>query len=127
MNTAAQEKKGTDTPSLRSIQEKYVTGEDPVVENQQPKKSWMSKFRFTADTSEHPPEIFNMTLYLSIFLFGLFGAARGLDEGNSMYLSENAEGGWGGEKKNTIIKKEQDKKEKRTKKTQNSDMKNSRT
>lgn len=82
MNTAAQEKKGTDTPSLRSIQEKYVTGEDPVVENQQPKKSWMSKFRFTADTSEHPPEIFNMTLYLSIFLFGLFGAARGLDEGN---------------------------------------------
>ncbi|KAI3403188.2 hypothetical protein KGF56_004077 [Candida oxycetoniae] len=46
------------------------------------KKSFKDRFRFIPDTSDHPPQVFNKTLYFSIFLFGLFGAARGIDEGN---------------------------------------------
>lgn len=46
---------------------------------QQPQKK---KFRWTIDTSDAPREIFNMTLYLSIFVFGILGSARGYDEGN---------------------------------------------
>ncbi|RLV91223.1 Quinate permease [Spathaspora sp. JA1] len=44
----------------------------------QPKK----KFRWTIDKKDHPQQIFNTTLYLSIFVFGILGAARGYDEGN---------------------------------------------
>ncbi|EGW34665.1 uncharacterized protein SPAPADRAFT_144982 [Spathaspora passalidarum NRRL Y-27907] len=40
------------------------------------------KFRWTIDKRDHPKQIFNITLYLSIFVFGILGAARGLDEGN---------------------------------------------
>jgi len=43
-----------------------------------PKQSIRKKF-FNTDNS--PPEIFNKTLYLSVFIFGILGCARGLDEG----------------------------------------------
>ncbi|CCH41877.1 Galactose transporter [Wickerhamomyces ciferrii] len=43
-----------------------------------PKQSFRKKF-FNSDNS--PPEIFNKTLYLSVFVFGVLGCARGLDEG----------------------------------------------
>lgn len=49
------------------------------------KKPFWQRFRFRVDTTDHPPQIFNLTLYLSIFVFGLFGAARGIDEGTGMY------------------------------------------
>ncbi|CUM68605.1 uncharacterized protein PRCAT00006332001 [Priceomyces carsonii] len=32
-----------------------------------------------------PPEIYNWTLYMSVFVFGILGSARGYDEGNSKY------------------------------------------
>lgn len=40
------------------------------------------RFRWALDLSDAPREIFNKTLYLSVFVFGVLGAARGLDEGN---------------------------------------------
>ncbi len=43
-----------------------------------PKQSLRKKF-FNKDNS--PPEIFNRTLYISVFIFGILGCARGLDEG----------------------------------------------
>lgn len=49
------------------------------------RKPFWQRFRFRVDTTDHPPQIFNLTLYLSIFVFGLFGAARGIDEGTGMY------------------------------------------
>lgn len=41
-----------------------------------------SILRWHASGDDAPPEIFNCKLYLSIFVFGILGAARGLDEGN---------------------------------------------
>ncbi|CAI5759433.1 unnamed protein product [Candida verbasci] len=41
-----------------------------------------SNFKWHIDTSSYPKEIFNRKLYLSIFIFGILGAARGYDEGN---------------------------------------------
>ncbi|GME75300.1 unnamed protein product [Ambrosiozyma monospora] len=43
------------------------------------KHSFLKAFQFNRDNS--PPEIFNATLYLSVFVFGILGAARGYDEG----------------------------------------------
>lgn len=38
-------------------------------------------FRWTVEDNDSPKEIYNWTLYLSVFVFGVLGAARGLDEG----------------------------------------------
>ncbi|KAG7665177.1 uncharacterized protein J8A68_001233 [[Candida] subhashii] len=62
-----------------SIEEKYTQPQHNTDVQSEPKKK---KFRWTVDTSEHPPQVFNWTLYLSIFVFGILGAARGYDEGN---------------------------------------------
>lgn len=40
------------------------------------------KFRWTVEDHDSPKEIYNKTLYLSVMVFGILGAARGLDEGN---------------------------------------------
>ncbi|EEQ39843.1 Sugar (and other) transporter family protein [Clavispora lusitaniae] len=40
------------------------------------------KFRWTVEDHDSPKEIYNWTLYLTVFVFGVLGAARGLDEGN---------------------------------------------
>ena len=44
--------------------------------------SWASKFRWKIKDDHAPPEIFNWTLFLSVFVFGILGSARGYDEGN---------------------------------------------
>lgn len=44
-----------------------------------PKKS--RKFRWTVEDNDSPKEIYNWTLYLTVFVFGILGAARGIDEG----------------------------------------------
>ncbi|CAH6722017.1 hexose transporter Hxt9p [[Candida] jaroonii] len=41
------------------------------------------KFSWRVVDNHSPPEIYNWTLYMSIFVFGILGAARGLDEANS--------------------------------------------
>lgn len=52
--------------------------------SQTEKASWYSRatkgFRKTPDSA--PPEIYNWTLYTSVFVFGILGCARGYDEGN---------------------------------------------
>lgn len=40
------------------------------------------KFRWTVEDNDSPIEIYNATLYLSVMVFCILGAARGLDEGN---------------------------------------------
>lgn len=40
------------------------------------------KFRWRIEDTDSPKEIYNWTLYLSVFVFGVLGAARGLDEGS---------------------------------------------
>lgn len=57
---------------------------DSPYNEEEKKKPFWQRFRFRVDTTDHPPQIFNVTLYLSIFVFGLFGAARGIDEGTGM-------------------------------------------
>lgn len=47
---------------------------------QVPKKE--RKFRWTVEDDSSPKQIYNITLYLTVFVFGILGAARGLDEGN---------------------------------------------
>lgn len=44
-----------------------------------PKKT--KKFRWTVEDNDSPKEIYNWTLYLTVFVFGILGAARGIDEG----------------------------------------------
>ncbi|KAG7663534.1 uncharacterized protein J8A68_002918 [[Candida] subhashii] len=61
-----------------SVEDKYTKQHTADIQSEPKKK----KFRWTVDTSEHPPQVFNLTLYLSIFVFGILGAARGYDEGN---------------------------------------------
>lgn len=39
------------------------------------------KFRWRVEDTDSPKEIYNWTLYLSVFAFGILGAARGVDEG----------------------------------------------
>lgn len=40
------------------------------------------KFRWKVVDDHSPHEIYNWTLYLSVFVFGILGSARGYDEGN---------------------------------------------
>ncbi|KAG5418891.1 hypothetical protein I9W82_003609 [Candida metapsilosis] len=72
-------KKDQDARSEKS--QDIITSEQPYPATEK-KESFWSRFRFQVDTSDHPPQIFNRTLYLSIFVFGILGAGRGLDEGN---------------------------------------------
>ncbi|KSA03142.1 uncharacterized protein AC631_01155, partial [Debaryomyces fabryi] len=44
--------------------------------------SWTSKFRWKVQDDHAPPEIYNWTLFLSVFVFGVLGSARGYDEGS---------------------------------------------
>ncbi|CAH6722018.1 galactose transporter [[Candida] jaroonii] len=45
------------------------------------------RFSWKIVDNHSPPEIYNWTLYMSIFVFGILGAARGLDEGNAAGIS----------------------------------------
>lgn len=77
----ANQEKTQDVQSIISIDNKYNSPDGVSFQDSDPVKK--KKFRWTIDTSEHPPQIFNYTLYLSIFVFGILGASRGLEEGNS--------------------------------------------
>lgn len=41
----------------------------------------VKKFRWTVEDNDSPKEIYNWTLYMTVFVFGILGAARGIDEG----------------------------------------------
>lgn len=68
--------------SQRTSTEETYKQHHNIVDVSEEKQTKKRKFRWTVDTSEHPRQIFNLTLYLSIFVFGILGAARGYDEGN---------------------------------------------
>lgn len=78
--TQVESNKANDVQSEKS--QDVITAEPYPSHEDDNKKSFWSRFRFSVDTTDHPPQIFNKTLYLSIFVFGMFGAGRGLDEGN---------------------------------------------
>lgn len=70
---------------MSQLQDKYKEKEDSasIIENKEasvskPKK----KFRWKVEDNDSPKEIYNWTLYSSVFVFGILGAARGLDEGS---------------------------------------------
>ncbi|KAI5962136.1 uncharacterized protein KGF55_003212 [Candida pseudojiufengensis] len=65
------------------LQDKYESSLSSQISPQpsKEKSSFWSRFRFTVDTSDHPPQILNYKLYLSILIFGILGAGRGIDEG----------------------------------------------
>lgn len=68
-----------------SIEAKYNTqkSQQEVVEIVDiEKQKQKRKFRWTIDDHDSPRQIYNWTLYMTVFVFGIFGAARGLDEGN---------------------------------------------
>lgn len=80
--TGSTQEKNQETYSVDSLEHKYNSSPSASIEHEE-KPSKKSKFRWSVDLSDHPPEIFNLTLYLSIFVFGVLGASRGLEEGNS--------------------------------------------
>lgn len=66
-----------------SIERKYSTEQVSDAEKgiiEPPKKK--REFRWRVVDHDSPKEIYNWTLYLTVFVFGVLGAARGLDEGN---------------------------------------------
>lgn len=72
MNTLQKKYSGS---SMLDIEKNHViTTENPVPEKK--------KFRWRIEDTDSPSEIYNWTLYLSVFVFGVLGAARGLDEGS---------------------------------------------
>ncbi|KAI5949879.1 hypothetical protein KGF54_005356 [Candida jiufengensis] len=80
----SQEKKNKESASIASLNNDVSSdcgSKTSPYNEDEPKKSFWSRFRFTVDTSDHPPQILNKTLYLSILVFGLLGACRGIDEG----------------------------------------------
>lgn len=68
---------------MSELQKKYsddIASSDR--ERQTPPPPTKKKFRWTIEDTDSPKEIYNWTLYLSVFVFGVLGAARGLDEGS---------------------------------------------
>lgn len=57
-----------------------VDSRSPPAEPQVAKKD--KKFRWKVVDDHSPHEIYNWTLYMSVFVFGILGSARGYDEGN---------------------------------------------
>lgn len=50
------------------------------------KETKTTKWRWRVKDEHSPPQIYNKCLFLSVFVFGILGAARGLDEGGSKYI-----------------------------------------
>lgn len=71
---------------MSALQKKYSGSsvldieKNQVITNTQDVKE-KKKFRWRVEYHDSPSEIYNWTLYLSVFVFGVLGAARGLDEG----------------------------------------------
>lgn len=57
--------KGKDVQSEKS---QDIIAAEPYPSNDEKKETFWSRFRFSVDTTDHPPQIFNKTLYLSIFV-----------------------------------------------------------
>ncbi|KAK6201500.1 quinate permease [Scheffersomyces amazonensis] len=72
-----EDKDNASISSQRSDGEKGVLIPESYHKPQQKKK-----FKWQIGHDDSPPEIYNMTLYLTVFVYGLCGAARGYDEGN---------------------------------------------
>lgn len=53
-----------------------------TVAERQRSDAWFSSFKSTKNHHQEPPEIYNWALFLSVFVFGILGSARGYDEGN---------------------------------------------
>lgn len=68
------QKKYSGSSVLDIEKNQVITTENPVPEKK--------KFRWRIEDTDSPSEIYNWTLYLSVFVFGVLGAARGLDEGS---------------------------------------------
>ncbi|KAF3992992.1 hypothetical protein FT663_00319 [Candidozyma haemuli var. vulneris] len=58
---------------------KHLSADMESAKHQQKPKR---KFRWRVEDHDSPKEIYNKALYLSVMVFGILGAARGLDEGN---------------------------------------------
>ncbi|KAK6454785.1 quinate permease [Scheffersomyces xylosifermentans] len=72
---------GKDKKEVYSIASHQTDDAEKPIPQQNPeptKKRW----RWQAAHDDSPPEIYNRTLYLTVFVFGILGAARGFDEGN---------------------------------------------
>ncbi|ODV81679.1 quinate permease [Suhomyces tanzawaensis NRRL Y-17324] len=69
---------GSDKKDNRSI----ISRNSVHDEEKQVPTTVASKYRWKVNADSSPPEIYNRTLYLCIFVFGILGAARGFDEGN---------------------------------------------
>lgn len=70
---------------MSDLKDKYIEESVSVAEKNKlqvaptkPKR----KFRWKVEDNDSPKEIYNWTLYLTVFVFGILGAARGLDEGS---------------------------------------------
>ncbi|ODV77988.1 quinate permease [Suhomyces tanzawaensis NRRL Y-17324] len=61
-----------------SLQEKY-NNTVTVTEDKEPEPT--KRFRWRVVDDHSPKEIYNFTLYFTVFVFGILGAARGYDEG----------------------------------------------
>ncbi|KAI5950288.1 hypothetical protein KGF57_004350 [Candida theae] len=84
MSSKTNHKLTQSTVAIDSQENVYDSSRESHIDSpytEEEKKPFWQRFRFRVDTTGHPPQIFNVTLYLSIFVFGLFGAARGIDEG----------------------------------------------
>lgn len=64
-----------DEKEIQSISS--VSPDNRVAEAKAPK----SRFRWKVVDDHSPPQIYNWTLYLSVFVFGILGSARGYDDG----------------------------------------------
>ncbi|CAK7895519.1 high-affinity hexose transporter Hxt7p [[Candida] anglica] len=69
--------KENDSVSIESVSSTPGSPNEKTVVKQEKKK----EFRWRVVDNESPPEIYNKTLYLSVFVFGVLGSARGFDEG----------------------------------------------
>lgn len=64
---------------MKEIDEKKI--DIPVTQEREPEDK--PRFQWRVVDNHSPPEIYNFRLYVCIFIFGILGSLRGLDEGNS--------------------------------------------
>lgn len=70
---------------MSELKRKYSDDSASAIEQEggqvpSPSKS-KRKFRWKVEDTDSPKEIYNWTLYMTVLVFGILGAARGLDEG----------------------------------------------
>ena len=70
-----------DMQSVESREVEHPKHEPSTVTKDHALSSWTSKFRWKVQDDHAPKEIYNWSLFLSVTVFGILGAARGYDEG----------------------------------------------